>query len=178
MTPRATEHDRPQAGEYAAYQEIYVSRVPGGPIVQTLRHQSEETLALLRRVPEEGAMFAYAPGKWTIKEVIGHLIDTERVMVYRALRFARNDATALPGFDENLYAAEGRFATRSVASLTGELAAVRTSTAAFFEGISPEAWLRSGNANDYRLTVRGLAYVIAGHELHHVAILKERYHLR
>lgn len=175
-TQAELEHPRPE--EYAPYQEVYVARVPAGPIVSVLRSQIAETLALLHRVPEEGAAYAYAPGKWTVKEVIGHLIDTERVMVYRALRFARNDATPLTGFDENLYAAEGRFPTRPIGSLVGELATVRASTVSFFEGLPSDAWLRAGTANNYRLSVRGLCYVIAGHELHHVAILKDRYHLR
>ena len=178
MKPQQVELERPRPEEYAPYQEIYVARVPAGSIVSLLRTQITETLALLHRVPEEGAAFAYAPGKWTVKEVLGHLIDTERVMVYRALRFARNDVTPLSGFDENLYAAEGRFATRPIGSLVAELATVRASTVSFFEGLPPDAWLRAGAANNYRLSVRGLGYVIAGHELHHVAILKDRYHLR
>lgn len=166
---------RPSPGEYAPYYGKYIELVPDGPIVDVLRTQMAETQRLLRSIPESRGGHAYAPGKWTIKEVVGHVTDGERVFSYRALRFARADETALPGFDENHYAPEGQFGSRTLQSLADELDIVRRSTVALFEGLPKEAATRKGVASNNPVTVQALAYIIAGHELHHVKLLKERY---
>ena len=166
---------RPQQDEYVPYYHKYVSMVPDGDLVETLRTQIGETLALVRSIPEERGSHRYAPGKWSIKEVVGHMADVERIMTYRALRIARNDATPLPGFDENAYVPAANFEARSLASLAHELEAVRRATVAFFETLEPEAAARRGSANNNPISARALAYIVAGHERHHVALLRERY---
>lgn len=166
---------RPQPTEYAPYYERYVSLVPDGPIVEVLRTQVADTLRLLRALPESRGEHRYAPGKWSVKELLGHVIDAERVFSYRALRFGRNDPTELPGFDENVYAPAGGFSARTLASLLDELETVRRATVFLFEGFPPEAWSRQGVASQNAVSVRGLAYIIAGHERHHRSILAERY---
>jgi hypothetical protein len=166
---------RPRDDEYLPYYGKYISLVPDGDLVETLRTQIGETLALLRTIPEQRASHRYAPGKWSIKEVIGHLSDVERVMTYRALRIARADATPLAGFDENAYVPAANFGARSLASLAHELAEVRRATVAFFETLDPEAAARRGSANNAGISARALAYIVAGHERHHVRLLRERY---
>lgn len=166
---------RPAPGEYNEYYHKYTSRVPDGDIIAILATQLEDTLTLLRDVSDERALHAYAPGKWTIKEVIGHMSDVERVMSYRALRFARGDETPLPGFDETTYAPAGEFNTRPLASLLAELASVRRGTVALLAGLPPSAWARSGAANQSPVSVRALAWIIAGHELHHRELIATRY---
>lgn len=172
MTER---EQRPTTAEYLPYYHKYIERVPAGDIVTILRDQIADTRELLRRVPTHAVDFAYAPGKWTIKEVVGHLCDAERVFTYRALRFARADATPLPGFDENAWVPTSGYAARPLGQIAEEYSAVRTATVAFLNGLSGEAWARSGEANGARCSVRALAAIIAGHELHHRAILEERY---
>jgi hypothetical protein len=166
---------RPSSSEYAPYYGKYIELVPDGPIVDVLRSQMSETLKLLRSIPEAKGSHAYAPGKWTIKEVVGHVTDGERVFSYRALRFARADATALPGFDENQYTPNGEFGSRTLQNLADELEIVRRSTAALFEGLPKDAATRMGTASNNPVSVQALAYIIAGHERHHVKLLKERY---
>ena len=166
---------RPRHDEYVPYYEKYVSLVPDGDLVETLRTQIGETLSLLRAIPEARASHRYAPEKWSIKEVVGHLADVERVMAYRALRLARADATPLPGFDENAYVPAANFEARSLGSLAHELKEVRRATVAFFETLDPDAAARRGSVNNNQISARALAYIIAGHERHHVGILKERY---
>ncbi|MFN2566633.1 MAG: DinB family protein [Gemmatimonadaceae bacterium] len=166
---------RPQSTEYAPYYDRYISLVPDGDLVELLRNQIGETLALLRSIPEERASDRYAPGKWSVKEVVGHLADVERIMTYRMLRIARGDATPLPGFDENAYVPAANFEARTLASLAHELEAVRQATIAFVETLEPEAAARRGSANNLEISARALAYIIAGHERHHVGILRERY---
>jgi hypothetical protein len=166
---------RPRSDEYVPYYGKYVSLVPEGDVVETLRTQIGETLSLLRAIPEERASHRYAPGKWSIKEVVGHMADVERVMTYRALRIARADATPLPGFDENAWVPAANFDARPLASLVHELAEVRRATIAFFETLDAEAATRRGSANDNEISARALAYIVAGHERHHVKLLRERY---
>jgi uncharacterized damage-inducible protein DinB len=166
---------RPAADEHSAFYGKYVARVPDGDLVGQLGEQVSETAALLRSVPEERADFAYAPGKWTVKEVIGHMIDVERVMAYRAVRFARNDTTELPGFDENLWAANAKFGARTIGDLIDELEVVRAATIHFAKHLSAEEQTRRGKANGQEVSVRALMYIIAGHERHHAALLRERY---
>jgi hypothetical protein len=166
---------RPQDGEHAPYYSKYVDRVPDGDIIQMLQTQITETRALLAGVTEAQGDHAYAPGKWTIKEVLGHLADGERIFTYRLLRAARGDDTPLPGFEENLYVPAGAFGRRTLASVVDELTAVRAATLALLQGLPPEAWDRRGVANDTPFSVRGVAWITAGHELHHVNLLRERY---
>jgi uncharacterized damage-inducible protein DinB len=166
---------RPKSDEHSAFYGRYIERVPEGDIVSILREQIGATSGLLRNVPAERADFAYGPGKWTIKQVVGHMIDVERVMSYRALRFSHNDATELPGFDENAWVVNSNFAQRTLPDLVDEYAAVRAATIHFAKHVSADASMRRGTANGQGLTVRALLYIIAGHELHHGALLRERY---
>lgn len=166
---------RPAAAEYAPYYGRYIDKVPAGDLLRTLEGQARETQALLAGLSDAKALHRYAPDKWSIKEVIGHVADTERVFSYRALRFARADETPLPGFDEKAWAPAGRFDARSLKDLAGELDAVRRATIALFSGLDTEALARRGTADDKPITVRALAWIIAGHERHHVALLHERY---
>lgn len=167
--------ERPLAHEYDPYYHGYVARVPAGDIIEILRDQLADTSALLRSVPEAAAGFAYAPGKWSIKEVVGHLCDAERVFLHRALRFARGDTTPLAGFDENAWVPAGEFGARPLGGLIDELAAVRGASLALLQGLPAAAWSRGGQANGVPVTVRALAVITAGHELHHRFILQERY---
>jgi hypothetical protein len=170
-------HDsqRPAPSEYAAQNARYVERVPDGSVLRTLESGVRETVALLAPLPEAKAMHRYAPGKWSVKEVVGHLADSERVMGYRALRFARGDGTRLPGFDENLFAAAAPFDARPLAEVIAEFESVRAATLSLFRGFDEAAWGRAGVANETPVTVRALAWMLAGHELHHRALLVERY---
>ena len=174
--PAATQRpSRPASDEYHPYYAGYVAEVPAGDVLAVLERQLDETARLLRRVPPERETFRYALGKWSIREVVGHLADVERVLSHRALRFARNDPTPLPGFDENTYVPAGAFDRRPLPELLEELAAVRRATLALFRPFDAAAWARAGDANGSRVTVRALAYIIAGHERHHVGVLRERY---
>jgi hypothetical protein len=166
---------RPQQDEYIAYYHKYITLVPEGDLVEALRSQIGETLSLVRSIPEARGSHRYAPGKWSIKEVVGHMSDVERVMTYRALRIARADSTPLPGFDESAWVPAANFEARSLASLAHELEEVRRATVAFFETLDPESAARRGSANNAPISARALAYIVAGHERHHVAILRERY---
>jgi len=166
---------RPDPTEYDPYFGKYIGLVPDGDIVATLSSQSESTLALLRTVPEQKAGHAYAPGKWSIKEVAGHVTDTERIFAYRALRIGRNDRTPLAGFEQDDYVANTNFNARTLGSLMEEFAAVRRATVQLFKHFTGEEWQRRGTANDREITSRALAYNIAGHELHHVGVLQSRY---
>ena len=167
--------ERPARDEYAAWYQKYIERVPEDDIRSILRVQLADTLALLRPLSEQQSNFRYGPDKWTIKQVIGHLIDSERIFLYRAVRVARGDQTPLAGFDENIFVESGGFESRTLESLLRELEAARASTAAFFHNLPAEAWSRRGIANNNPVSVRALAYTIAGHELHHRAILQDRY---
>lgn len=169
---------RPGPGEYSSYYASYVARVPAGGLVEILAEQIGETRELLAGLTEAEAEFAYAPGKWTIKEVVGHLSDAERVFGYRALRFARGDGAELQGFDDKTYVAEGGFGERTLADLVDEYAAVRAATVALLVGLREETWTRRGVANGEVVSVRALACIMAGHELHHRELLVERYGVR
>jgi hypothetical protein len=166
---------RPAADEHAPYYARYVDRVPDGDLVEQLREQMAETGALLRGIPESRGGFAYGPDKWSIKTLIGHVIDVERVMAYRALTFARNDKTGLPGFDDNEWAVNSRCDARTIADLVDELEVVRSATIHFAKHLSAEEQARKGTASGQPVSVRALLYIIAGHERHSVAILRERY---
>jgi uncharacterized damage-inducible protein DinB len=166
---------RPAADEHAEYYSRYVSRVPDGDLLDLLRQQVAETAMLLRGIPDSKADFAYAPGKWSIKKVIAHMSDVERVMAYRALTFARNDKTNLPSFDENQWAADFNADNRTLADLIEEFEVVRSATIQFAKHLTEEEQARRGSANGQPVTVRALLYIIAGHERHHVALFRERY---
>jgi hypothetical protein len=142
-----------------------------------LESQLADTLALLRRVPRDREDFAYADGKWSVKEVVGHLSDSERVFAYRALRFARNDPTELASFDENAWVANADFGRRGLADLVEEFDAVRHATIRLAKSLNADELARRGTANGNGVSVRALFYIIAGHERHHVGLLRERYHL-
>lgn len=166
---------RPEADEYSPYYGKYIELVPTADVTTTLSRQLEETLLLLRSIPEERAGHRYAPDKWSIKELVGHLIDGERIFAYRALRFARGDETPLPGFDQDDYVKGANFDRRPLSELAEELAHVRQSTLSLLRSLDGEGWLRRGKANDQEVSVRALAYIMAGHETHHMRILRERY---
>lgn len=167
--------DKPDETEYLPYYGRYISLVPDGDILALLSKQLEATLALLRSIPESQANFRYGADKWSIKEVVGHLIDTERIFAYRALRFARNDKTPLPGYEQDDYVRSASFDDYPLSDLGAELESVRRSNLFLFKHLDREAWLRRGVANDSEVSVRALAYIIAGHELHHRDILRTRY---
>lgn len=166
---------RPEPSEFSPYYAGYVARVPDGDIVGTLRTQLELTVALARLLDEEQGSHRYAPDKWSIRQVLGHMADTERIMGYRALRVARGDETPLPGFDENLYVRNARFDERTLASLADELELVRQGTLGLLAPLNDQELARAGTANGAPITARALAWIIAGHERHHLAILRERY---
>ena len=167
---------RPQPGEYGVHAERDIARVQGDDAVEALLKQQSEFESLLARLDESRISgLRYAPGKWTVKEVIGHMLDDERIFAYRILCIARGDTTPLVSFDENLYVAGANFEERSLASFVEEYRLIRDSTVALLRSLTEEAWHRRATVTDYTATVRGLAWHIAGHELHHLEILKTRY---
>jgi len=166
---------RPDATEYAPYYGRYIDLVPEGDLIITLSQQINDTSALLRGIPEPQAETRYEPGKWSIKEMTGHLVDTERIMSYRALRIARADETPLPGFEQDDYVRAANFDARTLAHLLEEYLAVRAATLALFRNLDAAAIARRGMANNVPVTVRALAYIIAGHERHHVNVLRTKY---
>lgn len=170
-----TRSARPDETEFAPHYAAYVSRVPDGDIIETLRSQVDATISLARSLAEEKGARRYAPGKWSVREVLGHLADTERIMAYRALRVARGDATPLAGFDENAFVENARFDERTLSSLADDLAVARQATLALLAPLNDAEFRRSGSANGAPVTVRALAWIIAGHERHHLAMLRERY---
>jgi hypothetical protein len=168
----------PAEGEYAPFYAGYVALASKGDLLRGLEAQVHEVSGLLRGLSEEEAMFRYAPGKWSVKEVAGHLADTERIMAYRALRIARGDTTPLPGFDENAFVATAGFDARPLPSLVEEWETVRRASLLLLRGFDGEAAGRAGTASGAPITARALAYIIAGHVAHHLEILRTRYALR
>lgn len=168
---------RVPADEAAPFYGHFLAGFPDGRVGSHLQTQAVELDTLCDGLTESGAMFRYAEGKWSIKEVIGHLLDSERVFAYRLLRISRDDETALSGFDETRYVPQGEFNLRSVSDLLFEFRTQRASTLALANGIPPDAWTRVGMANGYRTSARALVYIILGHTAHHLAILRERYRL-
>lgn len=166
---------KPQSGEYAHFYETYVSLVNTTDITALLSELKQSTFNFFDSLPADKADYAYAEGKWTIKQLLGHMIDAERVFAFRLLCFSRGDKNNLPGFDENSYVETGGFENRSLTSLAEEFKAVRTGNILMLQGISHEQSLLIGIANKYPVSVRALAYIMAGHELHHLRIIKERY---
>ena len=166
---------RPEASEHSPYFGRYISLIQDADILETLQTQSGETTTLLRGLSEKDGEFRYAPDKWSTKEVIGHVNDTERIFAYRALRIARSDQTPLAGFEQDDYVRAGGFEKRTLHDLAEEFDAIRKATMFLFRGLEEVAWMRQGVASDNLLSVRALAYMIAGHELHHRRILQEKY---
>lgn len=175
MIPKRAAVTRPQSDEYAPYYEKYVALIPGEDIIGTLDAQRVQTAQLLAARSERDGNFRYAPDKWSVKEVIGHVSDAERIFSYRLLRIARGDATPLASFEQDNYIATGAFGERSLADMAAELAAVRAATMTLVQSLPSEAWTRLGTASNKPVSARALAYIIAGHELHHRRILEEKY---
>ena len=166
---------KPGTGEYAPYYEKYISLVSGKDAVKALESQRLQTSQLFAGRSEREGNFRYAPDKWTVKEVLGHVSDTERIFSYRALRIARGDQTPMEGYEQDDYVRAGGFGARTLSNLVDEFGQVRQATLALFRSLGEEAWSRRGVANKNEVTVRALAFIIAGHELHHRAILEEKY---
>lgn len=166
---------KPEAGEYAAYYEKYVSIVPGNDVASVLETQRVQTMQLFAGRSERDGNFRYAPDKWTVKEVLGHVNDAERIFTYRALRIARGDLTPLPGFEQDDYVRTGGFNERPLANLVEEFADIRSASLALFRSFGEDEWLRRGTASKNEVSVRALAFITAGHEMHHRRILEERY---
>lgn len=166
---------RPGTGEFGDFYAGYIAAVPPGDIRETLAREAAAAAAFYGAISEERASHAYAPGKWTIREVLAHVADGERVFAYRALRFGRGDRTPLPGFDQDLWVPECHAATRPWPELQADFAAVRAASLLLFRSFSPADWLRRGEASGVEVSVRGIAWILAGHELHHRRILVERY---
>ena len=167
---------KPKEGEYAPYSIMYISLLPDdGSVLARLKKNCASTKKFIQSLPKSKLLYRYAAGKWTIKETLVHIIDTERIFAYRALRFARNDTTALPGYEQNDYIPYSKANERSLTDIFQEYGAVREATLSLFESFNEEDLLRKGIANGNPASVRALAYQIAGHEMHHMKIIKERY---
>ncbi|MBP1995084.1 DinB family protein [Paenibacillus eucommiae] len=167
--------NRPSSEEYGAYYEQYIGLVPDGDVSGILTQGLEDTTRLLSGVPEQQGSYRYAAGKWSLKEVLGHITDTERIMSYRLLRIARGDKTPLAGYDQDDFIKGASFDSSTLAELIEDYTFVRRSTLTLLRGLPDEAWSRSGSANQSELTARALAYIIAGHELHHIKVITEKY---
>ena len=168
---------RPTADEAAAYYQTYIAEVGGDNIGEQLVEQLSQVERLLSALDDAAALARYAPGKWSIKELLGHLNDSERIFGYRLLRISRGDSTPLPGFDQNPYVVAGRFDGRPLPDLLGEFRAIRLSTVALSSGIPDEAWTERGVASENSVTARALLYIIVGHVAHHLQVLRDRYGL-
>ena len=166
---------RPESREAVAYYFKYIDRVPDGDICATLETQGDETLALLRSISEERSRHRYAPDKWSVAEVVSHINDTERLFAFRAFWFARGSDLPLPSVDPEVAATHARAADRPWSTHVDEFAALRASTLALFRNLPAEAWMREGIASDNLFTVRAIAWLLAGHVIHHATILRERY---
>jgi len=169
---------RPEPGEYAPYYDRYISLVAGSDILGTLDAQRRQMMLLLSGRDEEDGDYRYAADKWNAKEVLGHVCDTERIFAYRALRIARGDRTPVEGFEQDDYVKNGPFARGPLAEIVDDYIAVRRATLTLLRNLEEPAWARRGIANKNEISVRALAYVIAGHELHHRRILEEKYFSR
>ena len=166
---------RPETNEYAQFYEGYIKDVVGNDPFRNLENQYQEIQSILQSLPEEEANFAYTEGKWTVKEVLGHMIDTERIMDYRALCISRKDKQSLPGFEQDDYVQEANFKERTITNLLEDYRIVRKSTISLFKNFTENMLNQRGVANDKEVTVLALLYIITGHEMHHLKILKEKY---
>jgi hypothetical protein len=175
VNPAVFKIARPEPGENAPYYDRYISLVGGADILGTLDAQRRETMILLCGRDENDGDYRYAPDKWSVKEVLGHVCDTERIFAYRALRIARGDQTPLAGFEQDDYVKNGPFAALPLTEMIEDYIAVRRATITLFRNLDEAAWSRRGVASENIVSVRALAYMIAGHELHHRKILQEKY---
>lgn len=166
---------RPSIAEYPSYFETYISKVPENDILEVLSRQGAEVAAVFDRVPAASGGYRYGEGKWSLLELVNHIADTERIMAYRALCFARGEQVNLPSFDENLYAANADVSARTLADLLEELRLARAANLHFFRHLPAADWLRQGIANHNPTSVRAIAFVMAGHLRHHLKIIEERY---
>jgi hypothetical protein len=169
--------EKPSEDEYAPFYAGYIARIPAENVLEILEDQSAELRELVASASLDQEEFRYAPGKWSVREVFGHLIDGERIFGHRAFRIGRGDQTPLPGFDENHYVAASGYNDRALSSLAAEFALVRAGNLAIFHSLPEDAWGRAGTANGHPISVRALAFIMAGHVNHHLAILGERYGL-
>lgn len=167
--------EKPGSDEHAPYYAGYVAEAPGADVVATLEKQAADIPAFVRGIPESRGEHRYAEGKWSIKDVVLHVCDAERVFAYRLLRFARNDATALPGFDEGIFVKNADAGSHTLAQLADEFASIRQSTLALLEPMHDEAMMRRGVASGNPVSARAIAWIVAGHADHHVRVLRERY---
>jgi uncharacterized damage-inducible protein DinB len=166
---------RPEASEYAPYYDRYISLIRDNDILRTLDQQRGQMVQLLSGLTEADGEFRYLPEKWSAKEVLGHICDAERIFAYRALRISRGDATPIEGFEQDDYVRNGPFASRPIADAIEDYIAVRRATISLLRSLEEPAWSRRGIANKNEVTVRAIAYLIAGHEVHHRRILQEKY---
>ncbi len=167
--------DRPSKSEFAEYYQRYVERVTEGDIVGTMGSQTAELTRMLAGVSPERELYRYSEGKWSVREVLGHLIDAERVFGFRAFSFSRGEASPLPAFEENDYVARSRYAERTLADLLDEFAALRKANLACLRPLKDADWTRVGTASGKSVSVRALAYIMVGHVRHHMQVLTERY---
>ena len=165
----------PGPTEYDRYYATYIDPVAQEDVLRQLEAQAKATAALLATIPESRAGFRYAPGKWSIRDIIGHLADSERIFAYRALRIARHDTTPLASFDENAYAAVAGFDNRALADVSAEFASVRAGTITLFRSLNAETLALTGTASGKPISVRALAFIILGHERHHLNVIKAKY---
>jgi hypothetical protein len=166
---------RPETTEFGEYYTGYIAKVPGTDLLRVLESERLQMQQLFAGRTEGDGNFRYAPGKWTVKEIVGHITDAERIFTYRALRIARGDQTPLPGFEQDDFVKNGGFAGPTLGDLVEEFGAVRSSSIALFRSFGEEAWSRRGVASQKEVTVRALGFMTAGHQIHHRAILEERY---
>ena len=169
------EMERPERAEYPPYYQYYINLIPEGDVLDSLRELQESTRSQILSLDELQGSVRYAEGKWSIKEVIGHIIDTERIFSYRILSISRGETTTLPGFDQDEYVRNAGFDRRSMESLAEEFVHLRASNLALFRSFDESASQRKGKANQLEVSVRALIYMLAGHEVHHLNIIKERY---
>ncbi|MDP2471624.1 MAG: DinB family protein [Candidatus Palauibacterales bacterium] len=166
---------RPTTSEYDPYYQSFIDLVPDRPILEVLEEQRHELMGFLGSLDKATADYRYAPEKWSVKEVLGHVVDTERIFGARALCFARGEQKPLPPFEQDDYVRSAGFDHRALSSLTREFEAVRLSTESLFDGFDEEQWNRGGVANEVHMSVRAVAYIVVGHTAHHMAVIRERY---
>ena len=166
---------RPVPGDYAPFYHSYVERVEGENILDILKKNKEDGLALLQSLSHDQWSYRYEEGKWAIAEVVLHIIDAERVFAYRAMRISRGDQTPLPGFDQDFYVPNSAALSRTPTSLIEEYEAVKNASIQLFQGLTQEMWSNSGTASDNPVSVLALAYIMVGHDMHHMKIMRERY---
>ena len=175
VLPCALAIARPEPDEYAPYHGRYISLIQGNDIIGTLESQRRQMMLLLCGRDEADGDLRYAPGKWTVKQVLGHVCDTERIFAYRMLRIARGDRTPIEGFEQDDYVRNGPFGASPLPEIIDDYLAVRRATLTLLRNLEPQAWMRRGIANKCEISVRAIAYLAAGHELHHRRILEQTY---